>query len=156
MTQMQKTYSPKPPEITHEWYIVDAAGQTLGRIATEVAILLKGKHKPIYATHMDTGDYVVIINAKDIVVTGKKLTDKKYVHHTMYPGGFREIALQDQLAKHPTRPIFDAIKGMLPHNRLGRAMLGKLKVYEGAEHPHTAQQPKEYKLEYTGPRDAGQ
>ena len=152
----QKTYSPKPPEITHEWYVVDAAGQTLGRVATEVAILLKGKHKPIYATHMDTGDYVVIINAKDIVVTGKKLSDKKYVHHTMYPGGFREITLQDQLAKHPTRPIFDAVKGMLPKNRLGRAMLGKLKVYEGAEHPHTAQQPKEYKLEYTGPRDAGQ
>jgi large subunit ribosomal protein L13 len=152
----QKTYSPKPPEITHEWHIVDAAGQTLGRVATEVAILLKGKHKPIYATHMDTGDYVIIINAKDIVVTGNKLADKKYVHHTMYPGGFREITLQDQLVKHPTRPIYDAIKGMLPHNRLGRAMLGKLKVYEGAEHPHQAQQPKEYKLEYTGPRDSGQ
>jgi large subunit ribosomal protein L13 len=151
-----KTYSPKPPEIKHEWYIVDAAGQTLGRVATEVAILLKGKHKPIYATHMDTGDYVIIINAKDIVVTGNKLADKKYYRHSQYPGGFREVTLGDQLEKHPTRPIFDAVKGMLPKNRLGRAQLEKLKVYEGAEHPHTAQQPKEYKLEYTGPREGDQ
>jgi large subunit ribosomal protein L13 len=151
-----KTYSPKPPEIKHEWHIVDAAGQTLGRVATEVAILLKGKHKPIYATHMDTGDYVIIINAKDIVVTGNKLADKKYYRHSQYPGGFREVTLGDQLEKHPTRPIFDAVKGMLPKNRLGRAQLEKLKVYEGAEHPHTAQQPKEYKLEYTGPREGDQ
>jgi large subunit ribosomal protein L13 len=135
---------------------VDAAGQTLGRVATEVAILLKGKHKPIYATHMDTGDYVIIINAKDIVVTGNKLADKKYYRHSQYPGGFREVTLGDQLEKHPTRPIFDAVKGMLPKNRLGRAQLEKLKVYEGAEHPHTAQQPKEYKLEYTGPREGDQ
>src|SRR5437763_11638 len=101
---MTKTYSPKPPEITREWYVVDAAGQTLGRVATEVARLLRGKHKPMYATHVDTGDYVIIINAKDIVVTGNKLTDKVYVHHTMYTGGFREIAFRDQLVKHPTRP----------------------------------------------------
>ena len=147
-----KTYSPKPPEITHEWYIVDATGQTLGRVATEVARLLRGKHKPIYSPHMDTGDYVVIINAKDIVVTGAKGLNKKYVHHTMYPGGFREINFQNQLAKHPTRPIYDAIKGMLPHNRLGSEMLGKLKVYAGAEHPHHAQQPKEFTLEYTAAR----
>ncbi|HEX2915043.1 MAG TPA: 50S ribosomal protein L13 [Chloroflexia bacterium] len=148
-----KTFTPTPQEIKHEWYIVDAAGMTLGRVASEVAKLLKGKHKPIYATHMDTGDYVIVINAKDIVVTGNKLADKKYVHHTMYPGGFREINLQDQLAKHPTRPVYDAVKGMLPRNRLGNAMLSKLKVYAGAEHPHGAQQPKEYKLEYTSARE---
>ncbi len=146
-----KTYTPKAADIKHEWFIVDAAGQTLGRVATEVAHILKGKHKPIYATHMDTGDYVIIINAKDIVVTGGKALKKKYVHHTMYPGGFREINFQDQLAKHPTRPIYDAIKGMLPHNRLGREMLTKLKVYAAAEHPHGAQQPKELKLEYVRP-----
>lgn len=144
-----KTYSPKAADIKHDWYVVDAAGQTLGRVATEVARLLRGKHKPMYSTHIDTGDYVIVINAKDIVVTGNKAIDKTYVHHTMYPGGFREINFRDQLAKHPTRPVYDAIKGMLPHNRLGREMLGKLKVYAGAEHPHNAQTPKEYKLEYS-------
>ncbi len=148
MTVTYKTYTPKTAEIKHEWYIVDAAGQTLGRVATEVARLLRGKHKPIYSPHMDTGDYVIVINAKDIVVTGNKLNDKVYVHHTMYPGGFRQINFKDQLAKHPTRPVYDAIKGMLPHNRLGRAMISKLKVYADADHPHQAQTPKEYKLEY--------
>jgi large subunit ribosomal protein L13 len=143
-----KTYSPKAADIKPEWYVVDAAGQTLGRVATEVARLLRGKHKPIYSPHADTGDYVVIINAKDIVVTGNKPTDKIYYHHTMFPGGLRQIAFRDQLAKHPTRPIYTAIKGMLPHNRLGRAMIGKLRVYAGPDHPHTAQTPKEYKLEY--------
>ncbi len=146
-----KTFTPKTAEIKHEWYIVDAQGQTLGRVATEVARLLRGKHKAIYSPHMDTGDYVIVINAKDIVVTGKKLTDKVYVHHSQHPGGFRSIAFRDQLAKHPTRPVYDAIKGMLPHNRLGRAMLDKLKVYAEAEHPHGAQQPKEYTLEYARP-----
>lgn len=144
-----KTYSPKAADIKHEWYVVDAAGQTLGRVATEVARLLRGKHKPMYSTHIDTGDYVIVINAKDIAVTGNKATDKVYVHHTMYPGGFRQISFRDQLAKHPTQPVYDAIKGMLPHNRLGREMLGKLKVYAGSEHPHNAQTPKEYKLEYS-------
>lgn len=144
-----KTYTPKPGDIKHEWHVVDAAGQTLGRVATEVANLLRGKHKPIYSLHVDTGDFVVIINAKDIVVTGGKPLKKFYVRHSMYPGGFRQVNFQDQLAKHPTRPIYDAVKGMLPHNRLGRAMITKLKVYPGAEHPHQAQQPKEYKLEYT-------
>ncbi len=148
MSMTFKTYSPKPPEIKQEWHIVDATGQTLGRLATEVARLLKGKHKPMYSPHMDTGDYVIVINAKDIVVTGGKALKKTYVHHTMYPGGFREINFQDQLAKHPTRPVYDAIKGMLPHNRLGREMITKLKVYADDQHPHGAQKPKEFKLEY--------
>jgi len=152
---MTKTYSPKPPEIevTREWYIVDAAGQTLGRVATEVARLLRGKHKAIYSPHMDTGDYVIVINAKDIVVTGNKAQQKLYIHHTMHPQGFRQINFADQLKKHPTWPVEEAITGMLPHNRLGRAMAGKLKVYAGSEHPHEAQKPKEFKLEYTAARD---
>lgn len=150
MSTTFKTFTPKLAEIKRDWYIVDAEGQTLGRVATEVARLLRGKHKPIFAPHMDTGDYVIIINASKIVLTGNKPQNKKYVHHTMYPGGFREINFAKQIVKHPTRPIYDAVKGMLPHNRLGRAMIGKLKVYEGAEHPHEAQQPKEFKLEYTG------
>lgn len=139
-----KTYTPKASEIKHEWYVIDAQGQTLGRVASEAARLLRGKHKPTYTPHMDTGDYVIIINAKDIVVTGNKALDKVYAHHSLWPGGFRQIILRDQLKKHPTRPIFDAIQGMLPHNRLGRAMVKKLKVYEGAEHPHATQQPKPY------------
>jgi large subunit ribosomal protein L13 len=145
---MFKTYSPKPPEITRQWHVIDAAGQTLGRVATEAAILLRGKHKPIYSPHMDTGDYVIIINAQDIVVTGNKANDKLYIHHTMHPQGFRQTNFADRIKKHPTWPLEDAIKGMLPHNRLGRAMAKKLKVYAGAEHPHSAQQPKEYKLHY--------
>ena len=153
MTTTMKTFAPTPSDIKHEWYVVDATGQTLGRVATEVARLLRGKHKPIYAPNADTGDFVIVINAKDIIVTGGKPLKKKYVHHTMHPDGFREINFQDQLAKHPTRPIYDAIKGMLPHNRLGREMITKLKVYAGAEHPHGAQQPKEFKLEYTSPRE---
>lgn len=139
-----KTYSPKASEVKHEWYVLDAQGQTLGRVASEAARLLRGKHKPTFTTHMDVGDYVIIINAKDIVVSGNKPVDKFYRRHSMWPGGFRQVNLRDQLLKHPTAPIYDAIKGMLPHNRLGRAMIGKLKVYEGAEHPHATQQPKPY------------
>jgi large subunit ribosomal protein L13 len=145
---MNKTFSPKQEDIKREWYVVDASGQTLGRVATEVAILLRGKHKAIYAPHADTGDNVIIINADKIVVTGKKDTDKIYYHHTMYPQGFRQIAFRDQLVKHPTWPLEDAIRGMLPHNRLGRAMISKLYIYAGDKHPHGAQQPKEYKLQY--------
>jgi large subunit ribosomal protein L13 len=149
---MTKTYSPKPPEITREWYVVDAAGQTLGRVATEVARLLRGKHKPIYSPHMDTGDYVIILNAKDIVLTGNKPQQKLYIHHTMHPQGFRETNFLDRVKRHPTWPLEEAIRGMLPHNRLGRAMAGKLKVYAGSEHPHQAQAPKVYNLEYTRSR----
>ncbi len=150
MAPSYKTYTPKHAELTHDWFIVDATGQTLGRVATEVARLLRGKHKPMFSPHLDTGDFVIVINADKVVVSGQKGRDKLYHHHTMYPGGLRTINFQDQLARHPTRPVYDAIKGMLPHNRLGRAIITKLKVYAGAEHPHHAQQPKEYKLEYAG------
>lgn len=145
---MIKTYSPKESEITHEWLIVDAKGQTLGRVATEVANLLRGKHKPIYTPHADTGDFVIVINAEQVVVTGSKSDKKIYYHHTMHPQGFRQINFRDQLQKHPTWPLRDAIEGMLPHNRLGRALAKNLKIYAGPEHPHAAQQPKEYKLQY--------
>lgn len=145
---MTKTFTPKPPEINREWYILDAKGQTLGRVATEVARILRGKHKAMFTPNIDTGDYVVIINAADIVVTGKKSNDKIYYWHTMHPGGFRQERFSDRIRRHPTWPLYEAIQGMLPHNRLGRAVIKKLKVYAGPEHPHGAQQPKEIKLEY--------
>ena len=140
------TYITRPQDIKHDWYIVDAEGQTLGRLATKIATVLKGKHKPIYTPSMDTGDFVVVVNAEKLVVTGGKLDDKKYYRHTGYPGGLREVTLRDQLAKHPERVLIAAVKGMLPHNRLGRKMFKKLKVYAGAEHPHSAHQPKQLEL----------
>jgi large subunit ribosomal protein L13 len=141
-----KTHSTKPSEIEREWYVVDAEGQTLGRLASEIAKILKGKHKPIYAPHLDTGDFVVVINAEKVHVTGRKMDQKMYYHHSGYPGGLTAISLRDQLKKHPTRVIRSAVKGMLPHNRLGRAMMRKLKVYAGATHPHEAQQPRALEL----------
>jgi len=140
------TFVTKPSDIKHDWYVVDAQGRTLGRLATRIATVLKGKHKPIYSPSMDTGDYVVVINAEKIVATGHKLDEKIYYRHTGYPGGLRQINLRDQLAKHPERVISAAVRGMLPHNRLGRAMFKKLKVYAGAEHPHTAHKPKTLEL----------
>ena len=140
------TYVTKPNDIKHDWYVVDAQGQTLGRLATRIATVLKGKHKPIYSPSMDTGDYVVVINAEKIVATGRKLDEKLYYRHTGYPGGLRRINLRDQLAKHPERVISAAVRGMLPHNRLGRAMFKKLKVFAGAEHPHAAHKPKTLEL----------
>jgi large subunit ribosomal protein L13 len=140
------TYVTKPNDIKRDWYVVDAQGQTLGRLATRIAAVLKGKHKPIYSPSMDTGDYVVVINAEKIVATGRKLDEKLYYHHTGYPGGLRKINLRDQLAKHPERVISAAVRGMLPHNRLGRAMFKKLKVFAGAEHPHAAHKPKTLEL----------
>jgi len=140
------TYVTKPNDIKHDWYVVDAQGKTLGRLATRIATVLKGKHKPIYSPSMDTGDYVVVINAEKIVATGHKLDEKMYYRHTGYPGGLRQINLRDQLAKHPERVISAAVRGMLPHNRLGRAMFKKLKVYAGAEHPHAAHKPKTLEL----------
>ena len=134
-----RTYSTKASDIEREWLVVDASDRTLGRLATEVAHLLKGKHKPIYSPHLDVGDYVIVINAEKIKVTGKKLTDKIYYRHSNYPGGLRSVSLGDMMATYPTRAIEYAVKGMLPHNRLGAAMLKKLKVYAGAEHPHQAQ-----------------
>jgi len=143
---VNKTHATKLSDIKREWYVVDAQGKTLGRLATRIASVLKGKHKPIYSPSMDTGDYVVVVNAEKIVATGRKLDDKMYYRHTGYPGGLVEINLRDQLAKHPERVLQAAVRGMLPHNRLGRAMFKKLKVYAGADHPHTAHKPKKLEL----------
>ena len=137
-----RTHSTKPSEIERQWYVVDAEGQTLGRLASEIAKIMKGKHKPIYSPHLDTGDYVVVINAEKIHVTGRKMDQKIYYRHSGYPGGLKEVTLREQLEKHPTRVIRSAVKGMLPHNPLGRSMLRKLKVYAGDVHPHQAQQPR--------------
>ncbi len=137
-----KTYSAKPESVRREWYIVDATDKVLGRLATEVARRLRGKHKPEYTPHVDTGDYIVVVNADKVRVTGNKATDKLYHHHTGFPGGIREINFEKQLAKHPERIIESAVRGMLPKNALGRAMYKKLKIYKGPDHVHQAQQPK--------------
>lgn len=137
-----KTYVAKPEEIKREWWIVDAQGKTLGRLASEVARILRGKHKPYYTPHLDCGDYVIVINAEKIHVTGKKLDDKIYYRHSGYPGGLKSFTLREMLKRRPTRVIRKAVWGMLPHNRLGRRMIKKLKVYAGEEHPHQAQKPK--------------
>jgi len=136
-----KTYSVKASEIERQWFVVDAAGKNLGRLASEVAIILRGKHKPVYTPSMDVGDYVILINADKITVTGRKLDNKVYYRHSLYPGGLKEIVLRDMLDKHPTRVIWHAVRGMLPKNRLGRSMIKKLKVYAGDSHPHAAQKP---------------
>ncbi len=141
-----KTYTVKESEVVRDWYVVDAAGQTLGRLSSHVAAILRGKHKPTFTPHMDTGDFVVIINADKVAVTGKRAEDTMYYHFSGYAGGMKSINLRGQLAVHPERVLIAAIKGMLPHNRLGRQMFKKLKVYAGPEHPHEAQQPK--KLEF--------
>lgn len=137
-----KTFSAKPAEVKRDWYIVDADGKTLGRLASEIARRLRGKHKPEYTPHVDTGDYIVVVNAEKVRVTGNKLKDKMYHHHTGYIGNLKSISLEKQLQKAPTRVLETAVKGMLPKNPLGRAMFRKLKVYAGPEHTHTAQQPK--------------
>jgi large subunit ribosomal protein L13 len=137
-----KTYQAKPAEVQHGWFIVDAEGKNLGRLATQIARVLTGKHKPIYTPNVDTGDFVIVVNAGKVTVTGKKLDEKFYTRHSGYPGGFRKIYLREQLAKHPERVIQSAVWGMLPHSRLGRRMLKKLKVYPTPSHPHEAQQPK--------------
>lgn len=135
------TYMARPGDVSRKWYVVDAEGQTLGRLATEVARILRGKHKPVYTPHVDTGDYVIVINAEKVKVTGKKASQKLYRRHSGYPGGLREIPYQTMLARHPERVIRHAVTGMVPRNKLGRQMLRKLNVYAGAEHPHQAQQP---------------
>ncbi|MGB9857096.1 MAG: 50S ribosomal protein L13 [Dictyoglomaceae bacterium] len=136
------TYMAKKEEIKREWFLVDAKGKTLGRLASEIAKILRGKHKPIYTPHVDTGDFVIVINAKDVVLTGKKENTKVYFRHSGYPGGMKLITAKEMRAKHPERMIYFAVKGMLPKNSLGRKMIKKLKVYPGPEHPHQAQQPK--------------
>lgn len=137
-----KTFSAKPAEVRREWYLVDATDKTLGRLAAEVASRLRGKHKPEYTPHVDTGDYIVVINAEKVKVTGRKADNKMYYHHTGFPGGIKSINFRDLNATHPERIIEIAVKGMLPKNPLGRAMYRKLKVYAGAAHKHEAQQPK--------------
>lgn len=141
-----KTISAKPATVQRDWYVVDAAGKTLGRIATEIALRLRGKHKPIYTPHVDTGDFIVVINAEKVHVTGNKRGGKIYYHHSLYPGGLKSITFDKLIQKKPEQVIELAVKGMLPHNPLGRAMFRKLKVYAGAEHPHAAQQPKVLEL----------
>ena len=142
-----KTYYAKPNEVAREWLLIDAQDQVLGRVASKAAHILRGKHKTTYTPHVDTGDFVVIINADKIRVTGKKLTDKEYYRHSGYPGGLKCETFEEAMEKHPERVIEHAVKGMLPKNTLGRAMAKKLKVYAGAEHPHMAQQPREIKME---------
>ena len=141
-----KTYVTKPADIERAWYIVDAEGQTLGRLASHVATILRGKHKPIYSPAVDCGDFVIVLNADKIAVTGRRLEQKKYYRHSLYIGGLKEISLRDQLQKHPERVIESAVRGMLPKNALGRKMFKKLKVYTGNEHPHAAQQPQPLEL----------
>ena len=140
------TVSAKPAEVSHDWFVVDADGKTLGRLASEIARRLKGKHKPTYTPHLDCGDFVIIVNAEKVRVTGRKLDQKFYHRHSGYPGGLKSISLRNQLDKHPDRVLQAAIKGMLPKNPLGRRMLKKLKVYAGESHPHQAQQPKPLEL----------
>jgi len=134
-----KTYSPKAKDIEQKWWLIDAKDKTLGRLSARVAILLMGKHKPIYAPHIDTGDYVIVINASKVRVTGTKAEQKIYYRHSGYPGGLKSATYKEVFSSHPTRVIEHAIKGMLPHNRLGRAMFKKLRVYPESEHPHQAQ-----------------
>src|SRR5690606_37557530 len=141
-----KTISAKPESVERDWYVVDATDKTLGRLATEVARRLRGKHKPIYTPHVDTGDYIVVINAEKVKVTGRKATDKVYYHHTGFPGGIKGITFEKLIIKKPQQVIELAVKGMLPRNSLGRTMMRKLKIYAGPEHPHVAQQPKELAL----------
>ena len=143
---MTRTYSPKPDEIERNWLIIDAADIVLGRLATHAAALLRGKHKAIFSNHMDTGDFVIIINAEKVALTGSKLAQKKAYRHSGYPGGLTATTYSELLEKHPTRAVEKAIRGMLPKNSIGRTQLTKLKVYAGAEHPHAAQQPTPFTL----------
>jgi large subunit ribosomal protein L13 len=143
---VKRTYVTKPEDIQRNWYVVDASGQTLGRLASEVARIVRGKHKPIYSPSVDVGDYVIVINADKIYVTGRKLDQKMYYRHSGYPGGLKEVPLRRMLEEHPTRVIEHAVRGMLPKNRLGRKMIKKLKVYAGSDHPHQAQQPEPLEL----------
>ena len=138
---VDKTFVTKLDDIKREWFYVDADGQSLGRMASKIAAILRGKHKPIFTPGLDTGDFIVVVNAEKVTVTGNKLTEKFYYRYSGYPGGMTAISLRDQLAKHPDRVIEHAVWGMLPHNKLGRAMLKKLKVYRGPAHPHAAQNP---------------
>ncbi len=141
-----RTYSPKSGDVQRRWHVIDATDVVLGRLATQTAVLLRGKHKPIYAPHVDTGDFVVIVNASKVALTGNKRAQKLAYRHSGYPGGLRAVPYTELLEKNPARAVEKAVKGMLPHNTLGRQMLSKLKVYAGPEHPHQAQQPVPYEI----------
>ncbi|MDD2281926.1 MAG: 50S ribosomal protein L13 [Eubacteriales bacterium] len=143
---MRTTYMAKTAEIERRWLLIDAQGETLGRLASEIASLLRGKHKPTFTPNVDTGDHVIVVNADKVVVTGNKAQDKMYYSHTGYPGGLRAVNFATLMQKKPDQAIYLAVKGMLPHNKLGRAMLKKLRVYAGPEHEHTAQQPEKWQL----------
>jgi len=141
-----RTYSPKAGDVQRQWHVIDASDVVLGRLASHVATLLRGKHKPIFAPHMDTGDFVIVVNAEKVALTGSKLEDKLAYRHSGYPGGLRSVAYRELLAKHPERVVEKAVRGMLPKNTLGRNMLRKLKVYAGPDHPHQAQQPVPFEI----------
>lgn len=141
-----KTFSAKPQNVEHNWLLIDAEGQTLGRLATEIATRLRGKHKPEYTPHVDTGDFIVVVNCEKVAVTGKKATDKMYHHHSGYPGGLKSFTFEKLIDRAPERVLKRAVKGMLPRTPLGRAMFKKLKIYAGNEHPHAAQQPQALQL----------
>ncbi len=143
-----KTFSPTPEHINQEWFVVDAENKVLGRLAAQIAHRLRGKHKPEYAPHLDNGDFIVVVNCEKVAVTGKKLNTKTYYKHTGYVGGLKETTMDKMLVRNPEFVLMNAVKGMLPKNRMGRAMLKKLKVYPGAEHPHAAQQPKPLTFPY--------
>lgn len=142
-----QTYMATPKDIERKWYILDAANKPLGRLATEAARLLRGKHKPIFTPHMDTGDHVIVINAEKVILTGNKLQQKQYYHHSRYPGGLKSMNYQTLLASKPERAIEKAVKGMIPHNRLGRQVMKKIRIYRGDEHPHMAQMPEVWNFE---------
>jgi large subunit ribosomal protein L13 len=141
-----RTFSPKAADVQHQWHVIDASDIVLGRLASQAAILLRGKHKPIFAPHVDTGDFVIIVNAAKVALTGNKLADKRAYRHSGYPGGLRAVAYGDLMAKNPEGAVTKAVKGMLPKNTLGRQMLSKLKVYAGPEHPHQAQKPVAFEI----------
>ena len=141
-----RTFSPKPGDVQRQWHVIDATDVVLGRLATQIATLLRGKHKPVYAPHVDTGDFVIVINAEKVALTGTKRENKVEYRHSGYPGGLRSTSYDELLAKNPRRVVEKAVKGMLPHTTLGRHMLTKLKVYAGPEHPHQAQQPVPYEI----------
>lgn len=141
-----KTYTPTPDDIQREWFVIDAKDQTLGRLASQIARILRGKHKPIFSPHMDVGDHVIVINCEKVRITGRKLDQERYYRHSGYPGGLRSRTMREQLDKFPERVIEAAVRGMLPKNKLGRQMIKKLKVYKGSSHPHAAQKPKVLEL----------
>ena len=144
--KLQRTYTPKPEDLSHDWFVVDAADVPLGRLSSKVAQLLRGKHKPTFAPHVDGGDYVIVINAEKVAVTGRKEDEKIYYRHSGYPGGLRASSLRQVRATFPDRLVRNAVRGMLPKNRLGRKIMGKLKVYAGPDHPHAAQQPTRFEV----------